>query len=316
MNPSEQEIERMLRSAPRPPAPPDLKPQLSAQVRLSASHPQPQAATNIAVSDGWLRRWWPALAPAAVSIACVAVLAVQQVQIQKLRHAIRTLSSATASETVPEATAAHSEIATGSPVELAATELEEIARLKERVKQLTAEIQQLEQTQKENEILRAQLAAPPTLTPEEMDALAKAKEKALSIQCINNLKQFGLAVRIWAVDNHDAFPPDTLSMSNELNTPKILVCPADTNRLAASNWQGFTAANLSYEYLTPSATNAETEPQRVLSRCPIHGHIGLCDGSVQSSVARNHPDWLIERDGKLYMESNPQPANQTPTPNR
>jgi hypothetical protein len=101
-------------------------------------------------------------------------------------------------------------------------------------------------------------------------------------------------------------------MSNELNTPKILVCPADTNRPVAKNWESFTTANLSYEYLTPSATNGEAEPQRVLCRCPIHGHIGLCDGSVQSSVVKNHPEWLIERDGKLYMESNPQPGQRTP----
>ena len=95
------------------------------------------------------------------------------------------------------------------------------------------------------------------------------------------------------------------SMSNELNTPKILVCPADTNRPVAKNWETFSTANLSYEYLAPSVANIDLEPLRVLSRCPIHGHIGLCDGSVQSEVTRNHPEWLIERDGKLYMEGNP-----------
>ena len=30
-----------------------------------------------------------------------------------------------------------------------------------------------------------------------MDALAEAKEKAQTIACVNNLKQIGLAVRIW-----------------------------------------------------------------------------------------------------------------------
>ena len=145
-----------------------------------------------------------------------------------------------------------------------------------------------------------------------MDALTKAKEKALSIQCINNLKQFGLAVRVWAIDNGDTFPPDFLSMSNELNTPKILVCPADTNRPVAANWTAFTSANCSYEYLAPSASSANPEPYRVLVRCPIHGHIGLCDGSVQGSVGKNHPDWLIERDGKLFYQDPRDP----PTPNR
>jgi len=92
-------------------------------------------------------------------------------------------------------------------------------------------------------------------------------------------------------------------MPNELSTPKILICPADTNRVVARGWEGFSAVNCSYEYLTPGVTNAERDPERVLSRCPIHGHVGLCDGSVQAELARKHPDWLKEREGKLYLEN-------------
>jgi hypothetical protein len=47
---------------------------------------------------------------------------------------------------------------------------------------------------------------------------------------------------------------------------------------------------------------SDKEPTRVLSRCPIHGHIGLCDGSVQGELAKNHPDELVEREGKLYYD--------------
>ena len=36
-----------------------------------------------------------------------------------------------------------------------------------------------------------------------------------------------------------------LSLSNELSTPKILACPADTRR-PAENWQEFTTNNISY----------------------------------------------------------------------
>ena len=92
---------------------------------------------------------------------------------------------------------------------------QEIARLKELATQLAAEVAQLEQMRAENAKLRTQLAAPPAgfLTPEETDALAKAKEKAESIACINNLKQLGLAVRVWAIDNGDLSPPDMLSMT-------------------------------------------------------------------------------------------------------
>lgn len=313
MKPSEQEIANLLRHAPKPAPPPGLKQQLADQMKLPSNETSLRTSVTNQTPGGWWRRWWPALAPAAASVACAVVLTVQQAEIRNLKETIRNLASATITEISPTPATTASEPPATGPGDLTAAEQEEIARLKERVKQLTAEIAQLEQTQRENEALRRQIAAPPTLSPDEVDALAKAKEKAMSIQCINNLKQFGLAVRVWALDNSEIFPPDTLSMSNELSTPKILVCPAETNRPVAKSWETFTTANLSYEYLTPSATNADLEPNRVLSRCPIHGHIGLCDGSVQSSVAKNHPEWLIERDGKLYMESNPQSGQQPRT---
>jgi hypothetical protein len=93
-------------------------------------------------------------------------------------------------------------------------------------------------------------------------------------------------------------------MTNEMSTPKILFCPADTGRQAAANWSTFASGNCSYEYLAPSAP--DTEPTRVMFRCPIHGSLGLCDGSVQMGVGKTHPEWVIQRDGKLYFQpSNP-----------
>lgn len=314
MNLNENEIEKLLRSAPHPAPPAGLKQQLSSQVNLPKAKPATQTPRNFPRPESWLRRWWPVLVPATASLLCAVALAVQQAELRRLRSSINahSQSATTIISTAPQPPAIAPAPADATPSD--SGEPQEIARLNARLQQLTEEIAQLEQVQKENAALREKLAAAPTLTPEETDALTKAKERAQSIQCINNLKQFGLAVRIWAVDNNDVFPPDTLSMSNELNTPKILVCPAETNRVAAKNWGGFTSANLSYEYLTPSATNADSEPSRVLTRCPIHGHVGLCDGSVQSSVGKNHPDWLIERDGKLYMETSPRP--EPPASNR
>lgn len=39
-----------------------------------------------------------------------------------------------------------------------------------------------------------------------LPALARAKQKAQRISCINNLKEVGTAYRIWANDNGDRFP--------------------------------------------------------------------------------------------------------------
>lgn len=73
--------------------------------------------------------------------------------------------------------------------------------------------------------------------------------------CTNNLKQIGLSFKTYAIDNNDRFPMEaetnsaTVSfgtadvpwvvfqvMSNEINTPKILVCPEDQSRRYATNW--------------------------------------------------------------------------------
>jgi prepilin-type processing-associated H-X9-DG protein len=76
------------------------------------------------------------------------------------------------------------------------------------------------------------------------------------INCVNNLKQVGLAFRTWALDNNDNFPMRTAItnggamesvttgnvfrvfqvMSNELSTPRILICPEenDPKRVSAS----------------------------------------------------------------------------------
>jgi hypothetical protein len=114
-------------------------------------------------------------------------------------------------------------------------------------------------------------------------ALASAKRKAQRIQCVNNLKQFGDPVmRLWIGDHGEKFPGELAatnesmmellssgnayvlwqSMSDDLGTPKILFCPADTNHIAATNFTtGFSDANISY-FLSLNAV--EIYPEMVL----------------------------------------------------
>jgi len=159
-----------------------------------------------------------------------------------------------------------------------------------------------------------------------LPALAAAKKKAQRINCVNNLKQCGLAFRIWAGDNSDLYPMavstnhggtmefDTgagtfrhfQAMSNELNTPKILICPADT-RVAAADFASLKNQNVSYfvgldandmspQRLLDGDRNitGESDPENgILKLVPgrrvnwthdIHvnqGNVGLADGSVQ-----------------------------------
>lgn len=66
-----------------------------------------------------------------------------------------------------------------------------------------------------------------------LPALARAKESARRIQCLSNMRNLGLALRMY-VDGHDGeFPLRTYRpcwtgrMASEIVEPKILVCPSD-----------------------------------------------------------------------------------------
>jgi hypothetical protein len=291
MNHPEPEIEKALRRAPKPPPPHGLKERLIRGMELPATGAKSPSVSR--PSAGWLRRWWPALVPAAASLVCTVALGLQKMELQQLRSGIDALSAG-----APASPAESSEVSEGSKsgVPLALTEEQEIAALQQQLGVLRAEIAQGNQLRAENEKLRAQLATPVSAPAEDDE---KARDRALQIQCVNNLKQICLAARVWAGDNNDIYPPDIISMSNELNTPRILACPADPAHPRASKWAEYSPANCSYEFLAPDAP--ETEPTRVAFRCPVHGTIGLCDGSVQS-IGKNRPELLTQRDGKLYFE--------------
>ncbi len=99
-----------------------------------------------------------------------------------------------------------------------------------------------------------------------------------TFQCVTNLKQVGLAFRLWALDNGDKYPmevsvtnggtmellggalvaPHFRVMSNELSTPKLLFCPMDLRRTRATSFEtNFADANLSY-FIGPDATETNT----------------------------------------------------------
>jgi len=154
----------------------------------------------------------------------------------------------------------------------------------------------------------------------------RIKARPKRITCTSHLKQIGLAYRLWAGDHGDQYPfvstnaTSSLAfansrqvfrhyqiMSNELNSPKILVCPTDSKKTKATDFRNFSNANVSY-FVGLDAI--ETEPQGLLSgdrnitggtlsngfmrflaptnavgwTADMHinaGNIGLGDGSVQ-----------------------------------
>lgn len=304
MNPSEEQIEKTLRQAPRPRPSPGLRRQLIDQIQLPAAGQTGAPAGSFGA--GWFSRWWPALATCALAVAALVVYASQQSEINRLRAVITTLQQEAAVRAEAATAAAPREPSTVPMPDGAA----ELASLRVTKEQLATEIAALEAIRAENTRLKTETSAALGVSAEALEQLANAKEKAQSIACINNLKQLGLAARIWATDNGDVLPPSFLAMTNEMGSPKILVCPADPSHQPAADWASFTMANTSYEFLAPSGS--ETEPQRVVFRCPIHGHVCLADGSVQSSLAKTHPEWFVQRDGKLILEGGQTPVQPAP----
>ncbi len=132
-----------------------------------------------------------------------------------------------------------------------------------------------------------------------LPALAKAKEKAQSIKCINNLKNLGLATRIYSTDNENVFPGNWLQVTNEITVPALLCCPADRDHHPALDWNSVRDVNISYTYLGKGITNGE--PTRVVAICPVHGHLLMADGSVQQQFPRRPPIPVTRRDGGTWL---------------
>jgi hypothetical protein len=108
---------------------------------------------------------------------------------------------------------------------------------------------------------------------------AMAKQKAASAKCANNMSSIISAARFWAEDHGEKLPADFLSMTNELVTTEILVCPGDHSRKAAATWAAFTPADSSsYEIVTPGLQSSDTNA--IYLRCKVHGHTGFGDATV------------------------------------
>src|SRR6266404_210361 len=111
-----------------------------------------------------------------------------------------------------------------------------------------------------------------------LSACDHAKHRAELLGCGNHMVSVGFAARSWAEENGGRLPPDLLSMSNEVITPKILICPGDHSRKPAASWTSFTPEQSSFEMVTPSLREGDTNA--VFLRCKIHGTVGYADGSV------------------------------------
>ena len=105
-----------------------------------------------------------------------------------------------------------------------------------------------------------------------LPALSKAREKARQISCVNNLKQIGLAVFIYADDHHEAF-----------------------NLSYHSSDYGFTNAGF-HQILTPYAGDS------AVFRCPSDSDVWVAN-TIPLSYIQSY---------RLHRQGNYAPANTTP----
>jgi prepilin-type N-terminal cleavage/methylation domain-containing protein len=153
-----------------------------------------------------------------------------------------------------------------------------------------------------------------------LPVLAAAKRRAQRINCVSNLKQIGLAMRIWEGDNGDKYPmavsttaggameniqsishtsynPAGITnvfcvMSNELSTPKLIICPSDSgagrgpatnfSQLAESSSPGANQYGTNCISYFICGDASETYPQMILDGDRNIGVTGSSAGAASS----------------------------------
>jgi hypothetical protein len=110
-----------------------------------------------------------------------------------------------------------------------------------------------------------------------LGCLGSSRARRSRINCANNLRQVSIAVRLWANDNQERFPWSSTNLdakilepyaycllaTNELKSPKVLVCPTDKGRTPALAFDlKFSNNNMSYFF---GLDADETRPQTIVS---------------------------------------------------
>lgn len=134
-----------------------------------------------------------------------------------------------------------------------------------------------------------------------LPALSKAKAKAQCISCVNNMKQMGLAVRIYSMDNDDNYPTEKWCdlMLSELGSTNVLVCPAHDgsscgyayNSNLIGREEGSFQPDTVIFFESDAGWNAVGGPELMIqqSRHSDVFNVGFADGSVHQLPATDLP---------------------------
>jgi hypothetical protein len=101
------------------------------------------------------------------------------------------------------------------------------------------------------------------------------------------------AARVWADAHNGRLPSGFVFMSNQLVSPRLLICPGDTSREPTDDWEALTSANSSYS-IWAGASGAKDLPLEVQQKIPY----------LQCKV---HPFNYANALGKVFVYSQPTP---------
>ena len=173
-----------------------------------------------------------------------------------------------------------------------------------------------------------------------LPAFSQAKARARRVACVNNLRQVGYGFHLFANDHQGKFPMQVpgreggsadfaqtvarsegefhsafrhfQSLSNELGTPQILICPADS-RQATNRFTRLQNDNVSY-FVNVSAQNGKTTSILAGDR-NLTNDYAASDSSFQLH-ANNYLRWTRElhryRGNILYGDAHVEELNRGP----
>jgi type II secretion system protein G len=111
-----------------------------------------------------------------------------------------------------------------------------------------------------------------------LPAVSAARERARRTRCMSNLSQIGKAMKMYSMDNNEAFPTNFNPGMNEYAAnPKLYKCPSDGNSqriTGAPRFQDFRDDNCSYA-LAVSETSTGTDKR--ISESSISTMMQACD---------------------------------------
>jgi len=111
-------------------------------------------------------------------------------------------------------------------------------------------------------------------------SLGRSREQGRRTSCMNNLKQIGLAIAMYRLDNNENFPSSLDDLStNYIDNVKVFVCPSVGGAAPASPAAG------DYTYIAPASNNpASTEPL-------VEDNAGNHSGGKNVLIVDGHVEW-------------------------